>query len=159
MAKTLVNKTVLLILISLFIISGAGLGRAATLTGSTLRLAIEAAKGKNPTLEERRALATVTDTLTPAIFRKLGIDPATAPREDVQELKEVSRLSLRTLDVMTENDPAALSRVALDDLLSISRAVMTKIKEMKITDANLKDERFLQETFFPAVIDELAKPR
>src|SRR4030042_6975372 len=153
-------KTVSSVLLTfLLVLSGWEVCRGAALTGEAVVNAVKAVKGKSPALEEKKALSTVTQNLTTAIFQKLGINPSTAPRDDVEELRGISLLTLKVLDAMTGDDQATLRKMSLDDLVAIALAVMTKVKELKVTDNNLKDEKYLQETFFPAVIDYLAQPR
>jgi hypothetical protein len=153
-------KTLFSVLLTfLLVLSGWEVCRGAALTGENVVNAVKAVKGKSPSPEEKKALATVTENLTTAIFQKLGINPSTAPRDDVEELRGISLLTLKVLDAMTGDDQATLRKMGLNDLLAVAQAVMIKVKELKVTDIKLKDEKYLQETFFPGVIDYLANPR
>jgi hypothetical protein len=58
---------------------------------------------------------------------------------------------------MTADNPQALRQFTLEDLMSVAGVVMGKIKELKVTDSQLKDRNYLVDSFIPKVIEALAR--
>ena len=81
-----------------------------------------------------------------------------ATKEELEAFKGITVLSLQVVGTMT-NDEATLKKFSLEDLVSVSMVVLTQLKELKPTEKQLSDSKYMQETFIPKVIEAISKPK
>jgi hypothetical protein len=158
-ARHLGKKLLLACLTITVLATLSGLSQAAHISGTTLTNAVKALRSAKPAPAEQKALDSAIESLTREHFARLGINPQKASQELWEQFKGISRLTLRVVATVTEPDPAALKKLTLDDLMAITGVVMAKMKEMRPSDADLQDERYVTDIFIPAVIDTIAKSR
>ena len=157
MAKLIGKQLVIACLTITLLTSLSGFGQGAQISGTTLTSAVKALRSPKPTPAEQKALDSAIDTLTREHFAILKINPQKASRDLWEQLNGISRLTLKVVATVTESDPAALQKFTLADLMAFTGVVMSKLKEMKPSEADLQNDAYLNDTFIPAVIDAIAK--
>ena len=157
MAKRIGKQLVLACLTITLLVTLSGLSQGAQISGTTLNKAVKALQSPKPTPAEQKALDSAIDILTAEHFARLNLNPKTASRQQRETLNGVSRLTLKVVATVTESDPAVLQKFTLDDLMAFTGVVMSKLKEMKPSEADLQNDTYLNDTFIPAVIDAIAK--
>jgi hypothetical protein len=130
---------------------------AAPLKSTEITEAVKAIQTDTPSSSQKRAVERVLAAMLEEHAKKLKLADRPVKPPLAEQLNQVSRLALMTVAAMTADNPQALRQFTLEDLMSVAGVVMGKIKELKVTDSQLKDRNYLVDSFIPKVIEALAR--
>ncbi len=143
--------------LTVLIVLAGGAAGAASVKGNDIAEAVNAIRAERPSPAQKKVVDLVLAAMLQEHYRKMGLSKGQITPQITEQANRISRLTLMTVAVMTTSDPAAARQFSLDDLMGVAGVVMAKMKDLKVTEQQLNDQKYLLESFIPAVIEALAK--